>query len=521
MGLPSARMRTLLISFAACLAVSLATPAFAEEVVLEDLWYSQFHGPAKTGWSHHRRVRSMQNGRPVIVTESESELIRGPDGELLANPMRFRSRFVEDESGAVLAYATSADIGMGPQIREGRVENGVIHAVADGQTQEVPYPAGALGPAAVDRAVAAAIAPRAKIETLRFQPLDPEKGEKLRWEVPETTELVDVLGIYGWLYVVKMTDSTGLPETRLLDGKGNLWGGSLNLGQIRYFLTEEVVARADRESVSFLTERIVAPDRVIPPSARRSRVVLRLSREEGPLGDLPTSRYQMVHPPAEDGSVQVELSPAEPEGDLVVWARPYGGEEEAGYLAPTPIVESGYDRLQKCAQAWVGPLQDALSCARVLELRTKQFVRPAPADVGFSTAAWTISSATGDSTETAVLIVALARTLGLPARLVAGFTYWAPEEWPDGRHPTGAFAPHVWAEIYVGEDLWHPVDPMCMDGTVPEQRVSELEGHGGVGATHVAVLRSAGDTTRPFTDIVLPVLEFMRGLNIEVVEPKE
>jgi len=325
---------------------------------------------------------------------------------------------------------------------------------------------------------------------------------------------------------VEMTDSTTIPETRVM-GIGGLWGGSLNFGTIRYFRTEEVVARADREPASFVTDRIVAPDRVIPAAAERTRVVLRLSRKDGEerdraVGDLPSSKFQKVAEPVADGSVDVELTIGEPKGELVVWMWPYiGDDQDAAYLAGSALVEVSHPRMKKYAEGMVGQLKDGLGCARMLELHVKRLVRPAPANVGFASAAGVISSGTGDSTETAILIVGLARALGLPARLVAGFTYWAPDQWPDARYPNGAFAFHAWAEIYAGEDLWHPVDPMRMDGTQPKKRMSELRGHGGFGATHVAVLRSAADTDRPFTDIVLPVLEFMDGLQIEVVEPKK
>lgn len=501
--------------------LSLAAPAVAEDEVVYDRWYAQFHRGTKAGWAHHGRVRSERDGKLVIISESESEMVRGPGGELLKTPMRFSTSFVEDEDGAVLSYSTSADVGMGPQTRAGTVKDGVISVVEDGKKRSVAYPKGALGPAAVDRAVAAGLKAGAKIETVRFSPLDPDQGESMVWKVPETTKLVDVLGFYGWLYSVQMTDSSGIPETRLMDGKGGLWAGSLNLGLIRYFLTEEVVARADRAPTSFLTERIVAPDRAISAAAERTRVVLKLTRQDGPVGDLPSSNFQKVVPNTEDGTALVELSGGDPKGELVVWMRPYiGDDQDEAYLAGSPIVEIKAPRMKPLAESMVGPLKDGLSCARMLELRTKQYVRPSPASVGFATAACVISSRTGDSTETAILIVGLARALGLPARLVAGFTYWRPDQWPDGRYPKGAFAVHVWAEIYAGHDLWHPVDPMRMDGTEPKQRMNELAGHGGFGATHVAVLRSAGDTRQPFTDIVLPVLEFMNGLKIEVVEAK-
>jgi hypothetical protein len=61
---------------------------------------------------------------------------------------------------------------------------------------------------------------------------------------------------------------------------------------------------------------------------------------------------------------------------------------------------------------------------------------------------------------------------------------------------------------------------MRMDGTKPVGTIDSLAGHGGFDATHVAVLRSDLATDKPVTDIVLPVLAFMDGLTIEVVEPK-
>ena len=515
-------MRRTTIATAVAAVLLLVAPAEAEDQVVHDHWFAQFQRETKSGWSHERRMRSEQDGKAVIITETESAMVRGPGGELLKTPMLFSTRYVEDEAGAVLSYATSADIGMGPQTREGTVANGVVSAIDDGKPRSVPYAEGALGPAAVDRAVAAALKPGAKFETVRFSPHDPDKGDVLVWKVPAETKLVDVLGRYAWLFPVQMTDSTTIPETRLMGGGGGLWGGSMNFGLIRYFRTEEVVAKADRAPSSFVTDRIVAPDRVIPAAAERTRVVLRLSRAEGRVGELPSSKFQRVSTNAESGDVEIELSVGEPKGELVVWMWPYiGDDQDAAYLAESKLIELSHPRLKQYAERMVGELKDGLSCARVLELRVKQMVRPAPANVGIASAAGVISARTGDSTETAVLVVGLARALGLPARMVAGFTYWAPDQWPAGRYPNGAFAFHAWAEIYAGENLWHPVDPMRMDGTEPKERVPELVGHGGFGATHVAVLRSAADSEQPFTDIVLPVLEFMDGLSIEVVEPKK
>jgi hypothetical protein len=58
----------------------------------------------------------------------------------------------------------------------------------------------------------------------------------------------------------------------------------------------------------------------------------------------------------------------------------------------------------------------------------------------------------GDCNEHTALYVAMARSLGLPARVAVGLAY-----------TQGAFYYHAWPEVYVDEDdgrgLWLPVDP--------------------------------------------------------------
>jgi transglutaminase-like putative cysteine protease len=512
-------MRRCTILAAAAAGLWLATPASAADEVVHDIWFAQFHGETKSGWSHERRVRSERDGKNVVVTESESKVLRGPGGVELKTPIRSSSRFVEDENGAVLSYATSVDIGFGPQIREGTVKDGVISAKEDGKARTLPYPEGALGPAGVDRAIAAELKADVTGKAVEFAAIDPASSAPVTWTVHGTTTAADILGRYVWLFRVVKKDRTGLPETLLIDGAGRHWGGDLNLGTIRYFRTEEVVAKADREPASWLTSRVIAPSRAIPASAHRARIVLRLTRKDGAVGDLPESASQKIVARGESGSIDVELTEGKPTSDLVLWMRPYIGDDvDAAYLAETPIVELSNPRLKRLAKEAVGRVEDALGSARAVERTVKQGIHPAPANVGFASACEAISSRTGDSTESAVLTVGFARSLGLPARLVSGFVYWGPELWPEGRQPRGAFAPHLWAEVYVGEDLWWPVDPMRLDLNPPPRSFLQ---HGGFDVTHVAVLRSDAATTTPFTDIVVPVLEFMDGLEIEVLEPKE
>jgi len=91
----------------------------------------------------------------------------------------------------------------------------------------------------------------------------------------------------------------------------------------------------------------------------------------------------------------------------------------------------------------------------------------------------------GDCKAHAVLFTALARSLGLPARLVSGLV-----ETDDG-----AFYYHQWAEVYTGQ--WVPVDPVF--GTVP------------VDATHIKL--SQGDLSEQ-----MRLLNAIGNISIEVLD---
>jgi Transglutaminase-like superfamily len=474
-----------------------------DEVVSDD-WYAHFHKEVKAGWDHTRRLRSKVDGKVVWVTEHESRIIRFMDGSLLKSPM-----------------TSSVSIGMptDPQKREGTVKDGVITAVEDGKSRTVPYPAGALGPAAIDRAIKAELKPGATGSVVAFKTIG-ATAEETNWKVEGMTEVSNVLGRYMWLTRVEKTDDMGIPDVLLYGPGGREFAGATNFGLHQWLLTEEPVAKFDGTPASLLFSRIVASDRAIDVTSRPLSAVLRLTRKGGFKKPIPEEGGQRIVARGKDGSVDVAVSAAEPPEGTVILGRPYAGKADMKrFLAATPMVELEHPRLQSRASEAIHGLINALRCAREIESVVRQTLQPAPADVGFATACEAISSSTGDSTEYAVLAVAYARSVGLPARLVAGFVYWDASTWKGEPRPLGAFAFHAWAEVLIAEGTWYPIDPIRVRDAPGAVTVDDLAGFGGFDATHVAVLKSDLATSTPVTDVVLPVLEFMDGLTIEVVEP--
>jgi transglutaminase superfamily protein len=116
------------------------------------------------------------------------------------------------------------------------------------------------------------------------------------------------------------------------------------------------------------------------------------------------------------------------------------------WLAPAPLIQSTDPRVQVQARLIVGGGADPARAARAIAAWVHGHV-DRQANPGVPSAAHALAAARGDCNEHAVLYVALARAVGLPARTVAGLVYL-----------NGRFYYHAWAEVYLGD--WVAVDPM-------------------------------------------------------------
>ena len=108
---------------------------------------------------------------------------------------------------------------------------------------------------------------------------------------------------------------------------------------------------------------------------------------------------------------------------------------------------------------------------------------------GDRTAVEVLETRTGDCTEHSVLLVALARALGYPARVVVGMV-------SDG----SVFAFHMWAEV--GIDGWVPFDPAL--------------GEEEIDVTHIKLADSPVDAGW-MRDVINPIFYLFSQMRIDVV----
>jgi transglutaminase-like putative cysteine protease len=132
----------------------------------------------------------------------------------------------------------------------------------------------------------------------------------------------------------------------------------------------------------------------------------------------------------------------------------------APWLVATLFVEAGDPAIRAAARSVAGDTTDTAELARRLTRWVDTTVRNEPR-VSLPSAAAVLKQRVGDCNEHTYLFVALARSLGLPARIRVGIVY-----------SENAFFYHAWPSVWVGE--WVDVDPTF--------------GQLGVDATHIALL---------------------------------
>jgi transglutaminase-like putative cysteine protease len=120
-------------------------------------------------------------------------------------------------------------------------------------------------------------------------------------------------------------------------------------------------------------------------------------------------------------------------------------EELHPYLEKTALVQADDPQISRLARQEVKKASDALAAARALYHLVVRTVYSAEGR-SVSTARGVLGSHRGDCDEQALLLVALARAAGIPARSVFGLLW-------EG----GAFWGHAWVELWLGD--WVAFDP--------------------------------------------------------------
>jgi len=152
----------------------------------------------------------------------------------------------------------------------------------------------------------------------------------------------------------------------------------------------------------------------------------------------------------DDGSISLKISPI----DNLQGSFPYAGTdlELIKSLAPNAWVQNTDEKIMSLAKKAVTKANSAAQAAQMLENFVRQYIENKTLSVGYASALQVLQSRSGDCTEHALLLVAMLKAVGIPARVASGVVYV-----DQFSHREQVFIPHAWAQAYI-EGQWVSYD---------------------------------------------------------------
>ncbi len=162
---------------------------------------------------------------------------------------------------------------------------------------------------------------------------------------------------------------------------------------------------------------------------------------------------------AERGLIRIDMVKADPSQSVLI---PVSGSEFKKHLAPTVFIQSDDEAIRKLAAEIAGGESNSLVVAERINQWLFDNIKK-KVTVSLPSAVEILETREGDCNEHTTLFVALARSLGLPAKIAIGLVYHK-----------GSFYYHAWPEVYVGR--WVAMDPTLGQPIADATHIKLLEG---------------------------------------------
>ncbi|MFQ5510492.1 MAG: transglutaminase family protein [Candidatus Krumholzibacteriia bacterium] len=441
--MPTLRLRSI-TAFAALLALSGAAPSHARAAQRE-AWYKILFSGAVVGvgrdlWAEddssryfetHLEFRASRAGTQVEIISHLEER-----DDYSGRPLRFRSEVTV--TGTTMAVSGESR-GDSVYVRsEGR---------GYGRDQVIAWEAGALGQASVDERVRRELrtgrrdfslrvfdSQSAKYRTSRFR-----TGERLRHPVAgDTVEL---------LVVEQFVDDGATPAmTLFVDDEGDvqrMWMRLMGAEIVIERVTSEEFGHLELDPNFDMIRGSLIPCRGydVPPE-QLDAVTFRmtLSQPPGDVNSLQGPNQTVVR--ADGRVVDLEVTRDTIHEQLATDA------ELQRYLKADRYIQSDHPAIKALADSIAGSGErDDPALATEIARWVNRYIEHKDFSQGFATALDVLAAREGDCTEHSVLLAAVLRAAGIPARIAVGVAYYQ-----------GSLIGHMWTEVY--ERKWRTLDAL-------------------------------------------------------------
>jgi hypothetical protein len=275
----------------------------------------------------------------------------------------------------------------------------------------------------------------------------------------------------GMIELRQTTDAMpGVISTLLVKSDGAVQSLEMSMMGIAFLMERS----SKKEALEAFTSSDVSPEvfagsviranHPLPRPRSLDRVLLRLKAKDPaiPFPDFESERQRIVK--SSPGEVILEIRRVEPHA---------GGEGPAPgpeYLEPNATLQSDDPNIVALSDELAAGAETPWDVARQLESGIFRYIDKKSFGVAFATAGEVCRNRSGDCTEHAVLLAAVARAQGLPSRVAMGLVYVG-----------GIFGGHAWTEVWI-DGQWIALDATTGLGFVDPAHirfsVSSLKGLG-------------------------------------------
>jgi Transglutaminase-like superfamily len=443
----------------------------AEQDLPYEFWEIQFIGNRPVGYLHQRVGPSLVGSAGIyrIDVDTYKQVKLGSK----QFDQRLKVMTIEEVDGSLRTIEANLKQGDDVTRIDGNVvlESLRLQIQKNGSTvgKEIPWGNGVGGPFA-------------DIQSLRGDPLEPGEKRNFTWLDPVTgnilkmelkagkhiqTPLLD--GIQHRLLEVTARATIGergVESTLWVNEKGEVLKSYNAESDIRSFRCEQSLAESVRdaglcESYKEFSVPLLNP---IPDYKTKERLSFRIQ-----LSDALTSKN--VFPSRTNQTAKVRSSLA-----LEITSFPMNEQStvpngvtpelkiDDSCVKPTPVLQSDDPFVKKIAKEFVADKTPGISKLEKLRLGVFRWIKnKTPFSPRIASAAEAARSQSGDSTEHAMLLAAVVRSLGVSSRVAGGLIY-------NGDEKTPAMVYHAWTEIY-GRDRW-----ISLDASIEENRTNATYG---------------------------------------------
>ncbi len=467
--------------------------------LLRESWDSCFMQGQRVGYQR-TRIREVEvNGESLARVDQEMVMRLRRDADVAEQRVLFNS--LETFSGDVRQCESQILGGPQPQITRVRVndDSATVSTSTAGKTVEekLEWPADVRGSLFAEQSlIDKPLAPGERRSMKCFAPLFNQISEvELKAIDYEPTE---VLGTALELLRIERRErvpGSELPLTVVwCDRSGEVIKMAVEQMQYTMYRTTKEAALGEidptRLDLNAATKASIASPSRNPHDCRRATYRVRLEHGD-PSKAFAVGISQRVEP-VDEHTADVTVLAVRP-GDKLDPDPSADATPTDADIAPNNLIQSDDEQVIALAREAIGDETDAWKKAVALTRHVRQVITQKDYRTALATAAEVARTRSGDCTEHAMLLAAMGRAAGLPARVATGLVYVEREQ---------AFMFHMWTEMFV-EGIWVP-----LDGT---------RGAPGIGCGHLKLTRSNLKGSSAYASF-LSVAQVLGQLKIEALE---